>query len=220
MTENTAPIEDRDANIRSTVSHIISSKQDEMFEQFDRLHRRNIHDDDVVKALRHMGEVELLDAYAEWADIDLREDDNTTMSPTVPDPGEAPSYTALAGQMQAVKAMASPALSTPALDAFVRQHLPADRDLLQDSVDQLRREFERALHTDPVFSAKVKTVQNMLGQLESIHQLDDHRHSGYLIAALLEKQFPVRMYQRDAWNLGMAAAQGIKPAKNPFEEEA
>jgi hypothetical protein len=95
MTETPAPIEDRAANIRLAVSHIISSKQDEMFEQFDRLHRRNIHDDDVVTALTQLHELDLLDAYAEWADIDLREDDNTTMNPVVPDPGDAPSYKAL-----------------------------------------------------------------------------------------------------------------------------
>lgn len=85
-------IEDRAANIRLTVSHIISSKQDEMFEQFDRLHRRNISDTDVVRALQSLHEPDLLDAYAEWADIDLREDDNTTMNPAVPDPGDAGSY--------------------------------------------------------------------------------------------------------------------------------
>lgn len=92
MSDNEPDIEDRAFNVRLTVSHIISSKQDEMFEQFDRLHRRGIHDDDVVKALRHIGEVDLLDAYAEWADIDIREDDNTTLNPVVPDPGDMPSY--------------------------------------------------------------------------------------------------------------------------------
>lgn len=92
MSDNEPDIEDRDFNVRLTVSNIISSKQDEMFEQFDRLHRRGIHDDDVVKALRHIGEVDLLDAYAEWADIDIREDDNTTLNPVVPDPGDMPSY--------------------------------------------------------------------------------------------------------------------------------
>jgi hypothetical protein len=95
MSDNEPDIEDRDFNVRLAVSNIISSKQDEMFEQFDRLHRRGIHDDDVVKALRHIGEVDLLDAYAEWADIDIREDDNTTLNPVVPDPGDAPSYTGM-----------------------------------------------------------------------------------------------------------------------------
>jgi hypothetical protein len=89
MTENT-PIDDRAANIQQTVLHIITTKQDEMFDAFDRLHRRGINDDDVVAALRHFGETDLLDQYAEWADIDLREDDNTTTSPDgVTDPGDS-----------------------------------------------------------------------------------------------------------------------------------
>jgi hypothetical protein len=83
---NEPDIEDREANIRLTVQHIISTKLDEMYEQFDRLHRRNISDQDVVAALRYFGDIELLDGYAEWADIDIREDDNTTLDPTVPDP--------------------------------------------------------------------------------------------------------------------------------------
>jgi hypothetical protein len=89
MTENTSSIDDREANIQQTVLHIINAKQDEMFEQFDRLHRRGIHDDDVVAALRHFGEIDLLDQYAEWGDIDIREDDNTTTNPIVPDPMDA-----------------------------------------------------------------------------------------------------------------------------------
>jgi hypothetical protein len=43
----------------------------------------------VVAALRYFGDIELLDGYAEWADIDIREDDNTTLDPTVPDPGDS-----------------------------------------------------------------------------------------------------------------------------------
>jgi hypothetical protein len=99
MTDSPAPIEDRAANIKDVVLHIITSKQDEMFDAFDRLHRRNIHDDDVVAALRSLHEEDLLDAYAEWGDIDIREDDNTTTNPVVPDPGDAPSYATLNEQL-------------------------------------------------------------------------------------------------------------------------
>lgn len=92
MTENQTPdIEDRAANIRLTVQNIISIKQDQMFEDFDRLHKRNIHDRDVVEALTTLGYVDLLDEYAEWAEIDLSEDYATT-NPAVPDPGDADSY--------------------------------------------------------------------------------------------------------------------------------
>lgn len=95
MTEIDSHIEDRPANVRLIVQNIISSKQDEMFEQFDRLHKRGINDDEVVTALRSLGDIDLMDAYAEWADIDIREDDNTTTNPVVPDPGDAPSYAAM-----------------------------------------------------------------------------------------------------------------------------
>jgi hypothetical protein len=93
MTENAqdAPIEDRAENIKQTILHIITSKQDEMFDAFDRLHRRNIHDDDVVTALRSLGEEDLLDSYAEWGDIDLREPEQRIPDGVVPDPGNNPS---------------------------------------------------------------------------------------------------------------------------------
>lgn len=92
MTENTAPIEDRAANIKENVRYIIDRGLDAIYENFDRLHRRGIHDNDVVEALRDLGEEDILDGYAEWADIDLREDNNTTLDPIVPDPASAPSY--------------------------------------------------------------------------------------------------------------------------------
>lgn len=92
MTENHAPdIEDRDANIRLTVQNIVSIKQDQMFEDFDRLHKRGIHDRDVIQALTTLGYVDLMDDYAEWAEIDISEDYATT-NPAVPDPGTADSY--------------------------------------------------------------------------------------------------------------------------------
>ena len=118
--QNTPDIEDRDANIRLTIEHIIEQKVQEMCAEFDRLHRRGIHDDDVVKALRSIGDIELLDDYAEWAEIDLREDDNTTTNPAVPDPGDAPSYAPLDEQLRNVKDAASSSLSTPAIDRFIQ----------------------------------------------------------------------------------------------------
>jgi hypothetical protein len=101
MTEHEAPIEDRDANVRLVISNLMSTAQDKLFEQFDHLHRRNITDEDILLALRNMGEEDLRDDYAEWADIDIREDDNTTLNPAVPDPGNAPSYSALESALKA-----------------------------------------------------------------------------------------------------------------------
>lgn len=84
--DNTPDPADRGANIRMAVQMIIDSNLDAMFDRFDALKKRGINDDDVVEALRYLGDIELLDSYAEWGDIDIREDDNTTLDPTVPDP--------------------------------------------------------------------------------------------------------------------------------------
>ena len=185
--QNTPDIEDRDANIRLTIQHIIDNKVEEMCAEFDRLHRRGIHDDDVVKALRYLGDIELLDDYAEWAEIDLREDDNTTTSPVVPDPGDAPSYNALGEQLQAVKDAASSSLSTPAIDRFLQHPLPSDRSTLENEILELQKEYIGKYHNDPVFHAKARLAANFLDQLESVHQIGDSQHAGFLLVALLEK---------------------------------
>lgn len=130
MSHNEPDIEDRGANIRLTIENIISASHDALFERFDNLKKRGINDDDVVTALRYLEHDQLLEAYAEWADIDIREDDNTTLSPVVPDPADAPSYTALADQLEAVRDAASPSLSTPALDRFL-QHARGEVPLEQ-----------------------------------------------------------------------------------------
>jgi hypothetical protein len=90
-----SPEAEREAAISLAVGNCISAGYDFISQKFDDLHKRGYTDDDVVKALRDQGEADLLDWYAEWADIDLREDDNTTMDPVVPDPGDAPSYAGL-----------------------------------------------------------------------------------------------------------------------------
>jgi hypothetical protein len=95
MTDNEPDIEDRGSNIRLTVEKIINASNELLFERFDMLKKRGINDEDLVEALRYLEHEELLEAYAEWAAIDIREDDNTTLNPVVPDPGDAPSYTAM-----------------------------------------------------------------------------------------------------------------------------
>lgn len=84
-------------DVQLQIGIIISTLQDAMFERFDNLHKRGIHDNDVVHALRSMGEADLADSYIEWADIvdPDKEDDNTTTNPTVPDPSDAHSYSDL-----------------------------------------------------------------------------------------------------------------------------
>jgi hypothetical protein len=122
MTDSSAPIEDRDANIRTIVAELLSEAYEDLFNRYDRLHKRNINDNDIIRALRQNGDGRVADDYIEWSgalDPDA-EDDNTTMNPAVPDPGDAPSYTALADQLEAVKDAASPSLSTPAIDRFIQ----------------------------------------------------------------------------------------------------
>lgn len=90
-----SPEAEREASISLAVGNCISRGYDKISEDLDDLHKRGFTDDDIVKALREQGETDILDWYAEWADIDLREDDNTTTNPVVPDPGDAPSYASL-----------------------------------------------------------------------------------------------------------------------------
>lgn len=90
-----AQIDQENAELR--IGSIVRDGENRMFERFDDLHQRNITDDTIIRVLRGNGRPELAAQYIEWSgaiDPD-REDDNTTMSPTVPDPGDAPSYEAL-----------------------------------------------------------------------------------------------------------------------------
>ena len=88
MTKNIDP---RDL-IRDKVTAAIIAGEERTFQILDGLHSKNIHDKDVIEALRSLHEDELLANYADWADIDLREDDNTTTNPDgVTDPGTNPS---------------------------------------------------------------------------------------------------------------------------------
>lgn len=100
MTDSPAPIEDRDANIRSLVAELLSEAYESLFTRYDKLHKRNINDDDIIRALRQNGDGAVADDYMEWSgavDPDA-EDDNTTMNPAVPDPGSAASYLEWTGQ--------------------------------------------------------------------------------------------------------------------------
>jgi hypothetical protein len=95
MTDTSKTADARAADIRLRVENIIQRHLEGMYEDFDQLHKRGIHDHDVVAALEYLGDPDVLDGYADWAEIDLREDDNTTLNPAVPDPGGAESYKAL-----------------------------------------------------------------------------------------------------------------------------
>lgn len=95
MTENTSETEnqDRSEKVRERVSSIIRDAFSEMQRSFDDLDTEGITGTEVVEALREIGEEEIRENYAAWAEIDIREDDATTLDPTVPDPVTASSYT-------------------------------------------------------------------------------------------------------------------------------
>jgi hypothetical protein len=93
------------ATTDETLAAIVASFEESLFERFDRLHTKDIHDDEVIRFLRSEGHTLLATRYIEWSgalDPD-REDDNTTMDPVVPDPGDSPSYAPLAEQLAGVQ---------------------------------------------------------------------------------------------------------------------
>lgn len=85
MTENN----EQAGAFRSRVAEIISAGYEEMYVKL-----ATHHDDDVIKALQEMGETEVLEGYAEWAEITLPGalDPEETTDGVVPDPHDAPSY--------------------------------------------------------------------------------------------------------------------------------
>lgn len=90
MTDNT----ERTALTKMRIDIALKSGLDRTFGYFDDLHQRGINDDDVIRHLRAEGHGAIADAYIEWSgalDPDIQ-DDITTMSETVPDPADAPSY--------------------------------------------------------------------------------------------------------------------------------
>lgn len=104
MTDSPTPQTDAEKLLQQVRSRIADLTQiahermcDDLFDDLDKLHKQGINDDDVINALRHNGETELADEYIEWSGAldPEREDDNTTMNPVVPDPGDAPSYAEL-----------------------------------------------------------------------------------------------------------------------------
>jgi hypothetical protein len=160
---------------------IVSTFEESLFERLDKQHAKGIHDDEVIRFLRNEGHTLLAERYIEWSgalDPD-REDDNTTMNPVVPDPADSPSYAGLAEQLAGVQRIR---------EAHERHFpVPSDRNSLQHEIDQLQKEYIGKFHTDPVFHAKAKLAANFLDQLESVHQLGDSEHAGFLLAAVLDK---------------------------------
>lgn len=81
------------------LTKMLEASDEALFERFDQLHKRDIHDDDVIHSLRRLNEPDLAERYIEWSGaLDPDRDDNTTTSPYgVTDPGNSPSYDTLTG---------------------------------------------------------------------------------------------------------------------------
>lgn len=92
-----------------------------------------------------------------------------------------------------------------------------------EEIFDLEREYERRLHTDPIFRARVTIVRNVLAELEAMGRLEpseDGGYAGYIVMAGLDKH-SLGTLQSDAWEKGMADAKlqalGITPhVRNPY----
>lgn len=94
MTENTSETEnqDRSKSVRVRVMSLLIETYNGLYRSFDELTQLGYTGDEIVEALREIGEEEIRENYATWAEIDIREDDATTLDDVVPDPHDAGSY--------------------------------------------------------------------------------------------------------------------------------
>lgn len=94
MSENTSETEnqDRSGKVRGEVQSVLTRMYGNLYDSFDKLSQTGTTGAEIVEALREIGEEEIRENYAAWAEIDIREDDATTMDDVVPDPADAPSY--------------------------------------------------------------------------------------------------------------------------------
>lgn len=88
----------KDELIDLRISSIISQAEERIFGELDGLHKRGITDDEVIRYLRRQGYTDYADQYIDWAEaIDPdAQDNNTTRSDVVPDPGNSPTVDLMA----------------------------------------------------------------------------------------------------------------------------
>jgi len=119
---------------------IVSSFEEALFERLDKQHNKGIHDDEVIRFLRAEGHYLLATRYIEWAgalDPD-REDDNTTMNPAVPDPGDSPTNQLIheAHQIGVVKALITEQLKVERQkDLYFNEQYDRDEAMLDGPVN-------------------------------------------------------------------------------------
>lgn len=94
MTENTSEtqIPTRSQTLQARVMSLISETFDRLYADFDKLEKQGVSSSEIVEALREIGEEEIRENYAAWANVDIRDEDPRTLDPVVPDPHDAPSY--------------------------------------------------------------------------------------------------------------------------------
>lgn len=128
MTEN-APIDDRKANVKGVVVQLVEKGLEDIYENLDHLHVRKIDDTEVIRALREAGFPDIAEGYINWADcIDPdREDDNTTTSPVVPDPGDAPSYKSMGTVSSLTKELTDAGINDGNLEQALLDAVSANR---------------------------------------------------------------------------------------------
>lgn len=167
-----------DAEIKLRLANIIADAEDRLFERFDALHMKEIHDNDVIGYLRGEGLDMIAKRYIEWSGALDPDEDNTTTSPVVPDPVPAASYAEL---------FAADGIDDSNLLEVMQQVV--SRDGKRHQIEALEKEYHGRFLTDPVFHARCRQVGNFLDTLEDLHQAGDTERVGFLIVALMDRLF-------------------------------
>lgn len=165
-------------DIKLRLANLVSDAQDALFERFDDLHTKGIHDNDVIGYLRAEGLRDVAAAYIVWAEA-IDPEDQEGDDPAVPDPGGSLSYTGPGATVGIY--------DYPSLPGFPRA---VHRDGLLHQIEQLQKDYIGRYHTDPVFHTKARYAGNFLEHLDFVNQLGDTQRAGFLLMALLTRLEP------------------------------
>lgn len=139
MTENKNEDQqaERRALVRNAVGSLITDAYQGLYRGFDALQdTQQITPAEVVEALEQMGEEEIREHYAQWADIDIREDDADTDPMAVPDPYDASSYNHLT---PAIRVEGGTAYVQTAAEAMqVCDHPGIESVVIEDNAERIK----------------------------------------------------------------------------------
>lgn len=167
MTDSQAPIDDRNANIRALVSRYVNDAHESLFDRLDGLKKRNINDDDVIRALRGNLDSRIAEEYIEWSDAIDPDVDPTPEEGGVTDPHDAPSYDAMG--------------KGPELPSIPK------RQSYEGQIAELKLDVERDYRNDPKFKHDATMVSDLLNRLATSEHSGDTRYAGAMVIALLKK---------------------------------